>query len=147
MSDQAAPTDPVSWLSIRPGWKVVSGDGDEVGEVDEVAGDDTEDIFDGLAVATSALGKPRYVVSDQVGEISDGVVHLTIDRAAFEQLGEYLEPATSGEIEPDSKGGLGETLGADMREVEAKVAAPIQKDEHSMGLGERISLFFKRRKG
>jgi len=86
-------------------------------------------------------------VSDQVGEISDGVVHLTIDRAAFEQLGEYLEPATSGEIEPDSKGGLGETLGADMREVEAKVAAPIQKHEHSMGLGERISLFFKRRKG
>jgi hypothetical protein len=25
--------------------------------------------------------------------------------------------------------------------------APIKKHEHSMGLGERISLFFKRRKG
>ena len=50
-------------------------------------------------------------------------------------------------MEPDSKASLRETLGADMREVEAKVVAPIQKHEHSMGLGERISLFFKRRRG
>ena len=147
MSDDAVQGDPVSWLLIRPGWKVVAADGDEVGEVDEVAGDDTEDLFDGLAVATSAFGKPRYVLSAQVGEIRDGVVRLTIGRAGFEQLEEYLEPATSGEIEPDSKSGLGETLGAEAREVEAKVRAPIQKHEHSMGLGERISLFFKRRKG
>jgi hypothetical protein len=147
MSADSAPPDPVSWLLIRPGWNVRTADGDDVGEIDEVAGDDTEDIFDGLAVAMSALGKPRYVPAEQVGEITEGVVHLTIDRAAFEQLGEYLEPATSGEIDPDSKGGLGETLGADTRELEAKVVAPIQKHEHSMGLGERIGLFFKRRKG
>ena len=52
--------DPVSWLMIRPGWKVYSSDGTEVGAVDEVAGDESQDIFDGLAVATSALGKPIY---------------------------------------------------------------------------------------
>jgi hypothetical protein len=34
--------DPVSWFMIRAGWKVVAADGSEVGEVDEVAGDDTE---------------------------------------------------------------------------------------------------------
>lgn len=146
MSDDAVQGDPVSWLLIRPGWKVVAADEAEVGEVDEVAGDDTEDLFDGLAVATSAFGKPRYVLSEQVGEITERVVHLTISRAQFEQLGEYLEPATSGVIEPDSKGGLGETLRADVREIEAKVVAPTERHEHSIGLGERIALFFSRRK-
>jgi hypothetical protein len=43
--------DPVSWLVIRPGWKVFAADGSEVGEVDEIAGDDSEDIFDGLAIS------------------------------------------------------------------------------------------------
>ena len=49
--------DPLSWLMIRVGWKVFAADGSEVGEVDEIAGDDTEDIFDGLAIATSSFGK------------------------------------------------------------------------------------------
>ena len=100
-------TDPVSWLLIRPGWKVLASDGSEVGEVDEVAGDDTEDIFDGLAIATTAFGKPRYVPAEQVGQITDGIVHLTLSAAEVEQLGEYLEPATSAEVEPESKGGVG----------------------------------------
>ncbi|MGZ4384931.1 MAG: DUF2171 domain-containing protein, partial [Gaiellaceae bacterium] len=86
--------DPVSWLMIRPGWKVLAADGSEVGAVDEVAGDDTEDIFDGLAIAESALGKPRYVPAEQVAEITDGVVHLSLTREQVEQLGEYLEPAS-----------------------------------------------------
>src|SRR5437667_12142059 len=68
--------DPVSWLMIRGGWKVVAADGSEVGEVDEVAGDDTEDIFDGLAIATSSFGKPRYVPAEQVAGITQGVVRL-----------------------------------------------------------------------
>ncbi len=72
--------DPVSWLMIRPGWKVFAADGSEVGAVDEVAGDDDHDIFDGLAIATSAFGKPRYVPSEQVGRIFEGEVHLTISR-------------------------------------------------------------------
>ncbi len=90
---------------IRAGWKVVAADGSEVGEVDEVAGDDTEDIFDGLAIATSSFGKPRYVPAEQVAGISQGVVRLSLTREQAGQLDEYLEPATSAEIEPDSKGG------------------------------------------
>ena len=46
MSDVGA-DDPVSWLLIRRGWQVVSSDGAEVGNVDEVVGDDEHDIFDG----------------------------------------------------------------------------------------------------
>jgi hypothetical protein len=145
MSDDAGRDDPVSWLLIREGWKVVASDGSEIGEVDEIAGDDTEDIFDGLAVATSAFGKARYVLSEQVGLITEGVVHLTITPAQAAELGEYLEPATSAEIEPDSKGGIGETLGADLRELEGKVAAPIQRHEHSMNIWRRIAFFFGRK--
>ena len=137
--------DPVSWLLIRPGWKVLASDGNEVGEVDEVAGDDTEDIFDGLAIATSAFGKPRYVPAEQVGQITDGVVHLTLTPAEVEQLGEYLEPATSAEIEPESKGGVGETLAAEARELEGEAFAPIQRHEHSMNVWRRIAFFFRRR--
>jgi hypothetical protein len=137
-------TDPVSWLMIRPGWKVLASDGSEVGEVDEIAGDDTEDIFDGLAIATSAFGKPRYVPGERVGRITDGVVHLTLSAAEVEQLGEYLEPATSAEIEPDSKGGAGETLAAEVRELEGEAFAPIQRHEHSMTIWRRVAFFFRR---
>ena len=136
--------DPVSWLMIKTGWKVLAADGSEVGEVDEVAGDDTEDIFDGLAIATSALGKPRYVPAEQVVEITNGAVRLSLTREQVSQLGEYLEPATTAEIEPDSKGGLGESLGAEIREIEGDVLAPVQRREHSMNIWRRIAFFFRR---
>ncbi len=136
--------DPVSWLLIQSGWKVLAVDGNEVGQVDEVAGDDTEDIFDGLAIATSALGKPRYVPAEQVAEITQGAVRLSLTREQVGQLGEYLEPATSAEIEPDSKGGVRESLGAAIREVEGEVFAPTQRHEHSMNIWRRIGFFLRR---
>jgi|GEM_PF-681652 hypothetical protein len=139
--------DPVSWLMIESGWKVLAVDGSELGYIDEVAGDDTEDIFDGLAVAGSALGKPRYVLSEQVAEITQGVVRLSLTREQFAELGEFLEPASSEEIEPDSKGGLGESLGAEVREVEGKVLAPTQRHEHSLSIWRRIAFFFRRFRG
>ena len=136
--------DPVSWFLIRPGWKVLASDGTEVGEVDEVAGDDNADIFDGLAIATSAFGKPRYVPSEQVGEINEGVVHLKLAHAEVERLGEYLEPATTAQIEPDSKGGTSGSVGAELREIEGKLFAPIQRHEHSMNPWRRLGFFFRR---
>jgi hypothetical protein len=139
--------DPVSWLLIRPGWKVLAADGSDVGEVDEVAGDDTEDIFDGVAIATSAFGKPRYVPAEQVGEITEGTIRLSLTREQVAQLDEYLEPATSAEIQPDSKGGMAESIGSEIREVEGDVFAPTQRHEHPMNIWRRIAFFFKRRAG
>jgi hypothetical protein len=136
--------DPVSWFLIRPGWTVVAADGEEVGAVDEVAGDDSHDIFDGLAIATSAFGKPRYVPAEQVAEITDGTVRLSLTREQVERLGEYLEPATSAQIEPDSKGGIGESIAAGARELEGKAFAPIQRHEHPMNVWRRIGFFFRR---
>jgi hypothetical protein len=139
--------DPVSWLMIEPGWKVFTADGADVGKVDEVAGDEGHDIFDGLAVATSAFGKPRYVPAEQVAQIFEGEVHLSLTHEQAERLGEYLEPATSAEIEPDSKGGAGEAIAADVREIEGKALAPIQTHEHSMNIWRRIAFFFRRKRG
>ena len=33
--------DPVSWLLIEKGWKVVASDGNEIGKVHEVVGDNS----------------------------------------------------------------------------------------------------------
>ena len=136
--------DPVSWLMIRPGWKVLAADGSDVGKVDEVVGDDTMDIFSGVAIATSAFGKPRYVPAEQIAGIYEDEVHLTLTREQAEHLGEYLEPATTATIEPDSKGGAGEALGAVVREVEGEAFAPIQRHEHPMNIWRRIAFFFRR---
>ena len=64
-------SDPVSWLLIEPGWRVVGPDGEEIGRVEEVIGDSTHDIWDGLAIATGMLASPRYVPSEQVAEITE----------------------------------------------------------------------------
>jgi hypothetical protein len=98
--------DPVSWLLIEPGWKVLAADGSEVGTVKETVGDSNADIFDGLAIATSTRGKPRYVPAEQVGEITQGAVRLSLPPEQVEQLGEYEEPPTSAIIEPETKDSL-----------------------------------------
>ena len=130
--------DPVSWLLIRPGWKVLSADGHEVGTVDEVAGDESVDIFDGLAVATSALGKPRYVPAEQVAAIEEGAVHLALGEEQVARLREYREPPTSAAVEP----GGGRVAGA-LRGLESRVDPP-QTRAHSMNLWRRL-LFLLRR--
>ena len=126
-------TDPVSWFLIRSGWTVVSADGHEIGRVDEVAGDETHDIFDGLAVATSTLGKPRYVPAEQVGTIEEGTIHLTLTRDQCGELREYLEPATSAEIEPGGGAVKGELHGLESRFVD-----PPQKHEHPVNIWRRL---------
>jgi hypothetical protein len=117
--------DPVSWFVIEPGWKVVDAEGQEVGTVDEVVGDSNDDIFNGLSISTSLLGRPRYVPSEQVGTITLGRVHLELTKEQIESLGEFEEPPTSAEILPDGAGAV--------RRAESAVEAPI----HSHG--ERLN--------
>lgn len=137
--------DPVSWLMIRAGWKVYASDGGEVGQVDEVAGDESHDIFDGLAIATSALGQPRYVPAEKVGTIFEGEVHLQLTVAEVDGLGDYLEPATSAQIEPDDRAGVGAGFGAEARKLEGKALAPTQRHEHPMNIWRRLWFVLRRR--
>ncbi|MFL5953482.1 MAG: hypothetical protein ACJ76I_05150 [Gaiellaceae bacterium] len=92
--------DPVSWFVIEPGWRVDDASGTEVGRVLEVVGDSNADIFDGVVIAFSAFDKPRYVPSEQVGEIVEGRVRVKLDRPAIERLAEFREPPVEETIEP-----------------------------------------------
>ena len=80
---------------------MVDASGGAIGKVEAVTGDSNADIFDGLAVATEMLTRPKYVPAEQVGTITDGTVQLTLERSAFDALGEYEEPAEEEEIEPE----------------------------------------------
>ena len=83
--------DPVSWLMIEPGWKVVASNGADVGTVHEVVGDTTVDIFDGLVVAPGLLRTQKYVSADRVRSISEGEVDLALTAEEFERLDEHDE--------------------------------------------------------
>lgn len=85
--------DPVAWIMIEPGWKVIASDGSEVGRVHEVAGDKNVDIFDGLV-----LSSKKYVPAEDVGAIYEDEVHVELTMDQVERLGEYEEPAVSEQI-------------------------------------------------
>lgn len=93
-------SDPVSWLLIEPGWNVVADDGSALGQVDSVIGDSGKDIFDGLAVSSSALARTRYVPAERVTTIYEGRVELDLTPEAAKELDPYDEPPTSEEILP-----------------------------------------------
>jgi hypothetical protein len=92
----------VAWLLIEPGWDVVAADGSEIGKVHEVVGDSGKDIFDGLTLSSGVLGKPRYVPSERVKRITEGLVELDMAPDEARQLEEYKEPPPSEEILPES---------------------------------------------
>jgi hypothetical protein len=60
---------------IEPGWRVVDANGEEVGTVDSVTGDENADIFDGLEVRHGVLEK-RYVPAESVASIVQGEIRL-----------------------------------------------------------------------
>jgi hypothetical protein len=132
-------SDPVSWFMIEPGWTVVDSTGREIGSVDEVVGDSSDDIFNGLSVSASLLGRPRYVPSEQVAEITDGRVRLKLSKDEIERLGEFEEPPTTAEILPEGAGGL--------RRAEAAVEAPIHSHEEPLNILTRIRHAIRRLMG
>ena len=94
--------DPVSWFVIEPGWRVTCVDGTEVGRVDEVIGDSGTDIFNGLSVSPGLFRGSRYVPSERVQRIEEGVVYLTLSPAQFEGLEEAVPAPPSEQIRPDT---------------------------------------------
>ena len=125
--------DPVSWLMIEPGWRVISADGQQVGRIEEITGDSNADIFDGLAVASTLWAHQRYVAAESVGVITMGEVHLLVDAAAMEGLPKYEEPAESAEIEAEKAGHL--------QRAEASVVHP-NEQAHSTSFIHRVLEWF-----
>jgi Uncharacterized protein conserved in bacteria (DUF2171) len=92
--------DPVAWNMIESGWKVFDAEGEEIGTVHEVTGDENVDIFDGLAIKQGILSKDQYVPSENVAQILVGEVHLSLTRPQVEALEPYSEP-TEEQIIPE----------------------------------------------
>jgi hypothetical protein len=63
-----------------------------VGRIDAVLGDKNRDIFDGLAVSTGLVGKPKYVPAERVGEIQVERVQLELSADEVDRLEPY-EPS------------------------------------------------------
>lgn len=91
--------DPVSWLMIEPGWRVVAADGTEIGKIEEVVGDPGSDIFNGLAVSTGLLAKPKYVPAERVSEITEGEVRVDLPPERIEHLDEHEPQPPSAEFQ------------------------------------------------
>ena len=91
----------LSWLVIERGWSVVSSDGTEIGYVEQVVGDSDEDVFNGLSLSLSFFDEPRYVPSEKVGRIFENRVELTLTTDEAKQLGEFLEPPPSLDIDAE----------------------------------------------
>jgi hypothetical protein len=94
--------DPVAWTMIERGWRVFDAPGEEIGRVAEITGDENADIFDGLSISKGILGGDRYVPSEQVAEIREGEVRLSLSRAEVERLQQYKTPAPEEEVIPEA---------------------------------------------
>jgi hypothetical protein len=97
-------TDPTSWYMIEPGWEVIDGAGERVGEVTSIVGDQDSDIFDGLRIETPG-GDELYVIADRVADLVDGRVTLDAPLSALEP-GDLEEPG-GAEVSRDRDADLG----------------------------------------
>lgn len=111
--------DPVAWRVIEQGWRVLDADGNEIGKVDQVTGDLNGDIFDGITVGDggTVLTRARYVPSEQVAQIYQGEVVLTLRAEEAAKLEAYQAPVSEplAELSPEPEqapAGVGNSLGS-----------------------------------
>lgn len=73
---------PVAWLALERGVPVLDPDGEEVGRLERVVGDDRLDIFAGLVVARGVLGgDDLWVDETQVDALHERGVLLAVEAA------------------------------------------------------------------
>jgi len=101
----------ISWKSIEHEWAVECSDGETIGKVFLVVGDENTDIFDGIAfthhggafVFHNYADRPHYVAAEQVASIDPGVVRLSITSSEAADLPVH-DPPESAQIEPEDAG-------------------------------------------
>jgi PRC-barrel domain protein len=82
---------PVSHLALRDGVPVYDRDGDEIGVVDRVMSDEVTGIFEGVIIHTRPLIGAQHLFAshDQIGELREHGVRLTVPRAELYELDEH----------------------------------------------------------
>jgi uncharacterized protein YrrD len=80
---------PISWLALETGTPIVSSDGEQIGKVSDVVADRQKDIFSGITFKPGLLDTPVFVPADNIGDLTDNEVTLTISAADAEGLEPY----------------------------------------------------------
>ncbi len=81
---------PIAWLALEKGTTVRAADGDEIGVVSQVIGDEQKDIFSGITITSGLFGTERYAPADLVDAITRSEVRLSLgSRRAAEALDAY----------------------------------------------------------
>jgi uncharacterized protein YrrD len=90
---------PISYLVLEPGTDVFSSDHKTVGRVAHVLADEREDVFDGIVITRGGIGRAHvFADADEIGQIYEHGVVLTLDEDACQQLPEpSANPAVLGE--------------------------------------------------
>jgi hypothetical protein len=109
-ADEAA-GEPTSYLALAEGTKVLSAEGEPVGEVAHVLADVENDIFDGIVIDAS-WGGHVFADASQVGEIRTDAVTLKLDIGASKSLPKPSANPAAMEATPDdaAKEGVGDQL-------------------------------------
>jgi hypothetical protein len=96
----------VSWKAIEANAPVFSSEGEAVGKVESVVGDQDADVFTGLAVSIDVLGPARLVPSERVRGIWPDRVDVALTKVQIERLPEYEETPTVRWRPSDGVGGF-----------------------------------------
>jgi hypothetical protein len=76
---------PIAYPLLERNVPVISADGDEVGTVDHVVAAEQQDIFHGIVLRSSRLGR-RFVPAEDIASLHERGVDLRIRTAAVAEL-------------------------------------------------------------
>jgi hypothetical protein len=79
--------EPTSYLTLTEGTAVYASGGERVGHVSEVVAALEQDIFEGIAISAHlGVGQRRFAAADQIAEIGEEGVLLSLSKDACESL-------------------------------------------------------------
>ena len=94
--------EPSSYLTLEAGTKVLSSDGEQIGEVAHVLAVEEDDIFDGIVVDASWLpGGHVFADAAEVQEIRSDGVTLKLDAERCRSLPQPSDNPAAMEVGPD----------------------------------------------
>jgi uncharacterized protein YrrD len=94
---------PIAYVLLNEGTPVYAHGGERIGVVEDIVGDLSADVFDGILIHTTPLPGDHLVArNDQIEELRERGVLLRVDRAALEPAREAprAAAAASGDHDP-----------------------------------------------
>jgi hypothetical protein len=78
----------VSWMAIRQSARVVDREGNDIGQVEAVLGDDEDGIFHGLALNLKGWGGHVELLADRVQRITPKRIYMDLEPGEAKSLDE-----------------------------------------------------------